>query len=97
MVEGRLQAEGNSNGAARVSQVSLAQVMEDAGEVDLLKIDVEGAEYDIVLRSDPGVRSCGTGGNGVRAVNPTDPRMSSRHPPTTWAALASGSMKGWTP
>jgi hypothetical protein len=35
-----------------VSTVTIQQLIETYGEIDLLKIDVEGAEYDIILNTD---------------------------------------------
>lgn len=38
-----------------VKKISLERAITEAGHVDLLKIDVEGAEYDLVLNSRPSV------------------------------------------
>lgn len=38
-----------------VPTVTLEQLTNTYGEIDLLKIDIEGAEYDIVLQADPSV------------------------------------------
>jgi FkbM family methyltransferase len=42
------------SGVVQVPAVDLAAALADAGGADLVKIDTEGAEYDIVLASDPG-------------------------------------------
>lgn len=79
-VEGRLGSRGTPTVPVEVPQVSLAQVIEDTGAVDLLKIDVEGAEYDIVLSSDPGVFArVARVVMEYDAVNPSDSSVSARH------------------
>jgi len=36
-----------------VETVTLKQLIDEYGEIDLLKIDIEGAEYDIIAQADP--------------------------------------------
>jgi FkbM family methyltransferase len=36
-----------------VQTVTLQQLIDEYGEIDLLKIDIEGAEYDIIMQADP--------------------------------------------
>jgi FkbM family methyltransferase len=51
IVPGRLQRRGTDTIPVEVPLVSFAGVTQDVGRIDLLKIDVEGAEYDILLHS----------------------------------------------
>ena len=48
---GRLQARGTATIPIDVPLVAFKEVVETAGRIDLLKIDVEGAAYDILLGS----------------------------------------------
>ena len=36
-----------------VQTVTLQQLIDEYGEIDLLKIDIEGAEYDVIMQADP--------------------------------------------
>jgi FkbM family methyltransferase len=38
-----------------VETVTISQLVKTYGEIDLLKIDIEGAEYDIILSADPSI------------------------------------------
>jgi FkbM family methyltransferase len=79
-VEGRLGSRGTPTVPVEVARVSLAQVIEHTGRVDLLKIDVEGAEYDIVLNSDPRVFArVARVVMEYDAVHPRDSSVSARH------------------
>lgn len=76
-VEGRLQSRGTPTVPVEVPQVSLAQVMEHVGTVDLLKVDVEGAEYDIVLSSEAAAFArVARVVMEYDAINPKDPTVS---------------------
>jgi len=68
--------------------VAFKEVVETAGQIDLLKIDVEGAEYDILLGSTDDVF------DPVRriileydAVSPTDRDVTGHHLATRLRAL----------
>ena len=52
IVAGRLEARGTPTVPIDVPLVSLGDVIAQVGHVDLLKIDVEGAEYPIILDSE---------------------------------------------
>jgi FkbM family methyltransferase len=55
IVAERARARGRLDAPLEVKKVSLHQVVGEAHHVDLLKLDVEGAEYDLILGSQPGV------------------------------------------
>ena len=46
-------AEGGLSGHEEVSTTSVAEIVDTHGDVDLLKLDCEGAEYDIVAATKP--------------------------------------------
>jgi FkbM family methyltransferase len=79
-VPGRLQARGTATIPIEVPLIAFKEVVETAGQIDLLKIDVEGAEYDILLGSSDDVFE------PVRriileydAVSPTDRDVTGQH------------------
>lgn len=47
----------SSDRTTTVETVTLAEIVAEHGEIDLLKIDIEGAEYDIILKADDSVFS----------------------------------------
>jgi len=55
IVAERARARGHISAPLEVEKISLQEVSRAAYHVDLLKIDAEGAEYDLILGSSPGV------------------------------------------
>jgi len=51
IVPGRLQARGTDTEPVEVPIVSFQDVARRIGPIDLLKVDIEGAEYDLILNS----------------------------------------------
>lgn len=72
----RARAESRGRIAARISVPvwPAAEILDEAGDVDLLKVDVEGAEYDILMDSPPeAFRRVRRVALEADAVDPSDP------------------------